>query len=214
MSDSFTMKRIEMGPLGENCYIIFENATGETAVIDPGLFNAKLREAIGDPTKVKYILLTHGHFDHVTGVPELKALTGAEIVIHSEDEAGMKRELPRSLSSAMPEIKADRTVNDGDALELGTLSFRVLHTPGHTKGGVCYILEDVIFSGDTLFLHDIGRMDFPGGDWREMVVSLQRLADLPGDYTVYPGHGPLTTLEFERKNNRYFGKKNYDDFTQ
>ena len=217
MSGRFMLQRLETGLIRENCYVITDAATGETAVIDPGSFDERLKKAVGEPAKVKYILLTHRHFDHVTGVPGLKAYTGAKVIIHGEDAPGLKDEMRRAASSGFQPVGADLTVGDGDTLTLGGLSIRVLHTPGHTKGGVCYIIDDVVgsvmFSGDTLFLNDIGRMDFPDGDWRDMVASLKKLEELPGDYTVYPGHGPSTTLGFERKNNRYFGKTNYDDFT-
>jgi glyoxylase-like metal-dependent hydrolase (beta-lactamase superfamily II) len=153
------------------------------------------------------ILLTHGHFDHMGGAEEARAATGAEIYIH-ESDAHMLTSSSASLHAAMSimpfkavtdytAVRGDCCINDGDC------SFRVLHTPGHTHGSVCYIVDDVIFSGDTLFCCSVGRTDFPGGDSQYMMNSMVRLRSLEGDYKVFPGHGESTTLEYERNNNPY-----------
>lgn len=206
------IKTVQMGHLGENCYIIEDTASGEIAVVDPGLCNEELKSCLPKPERVRYILLTHRHFDHVNGAAELKGLTGAQIVIHKEDECGITRPKAGIGGGCPRPVRADILLEGGEEITLGKLRFQVLHTPGHSRGGVCYITGDVIFSGDTLFYGDIGRLDLPSGNYQDMINSLQALSDLPGDYKVYPGHGEPTTLEFERRNNRYFGKTSYDDF--
>ncbi len=191
-----------------NTYIVTDRETGETAVVDPSLSEEKLIEKLKDEN-VKYILLTHGHFDHIGGVNLVKEKTGAKVVIHKEDEEmlcdGDKNEFKRSYGYDMPPIYADILVEDGSEIMLGNSRITVLHTPGHTKGGVCYVLHDdhILFSGDTLFRLTAGRTDLYGGDARTELLSLLKIGDLEGDYTVYPGHDDATTLDFERKYNRY-----------
>ena len=158
---------------------------------------------------VDKILLTHGHFDHIGGVAAVKAATGAKVVISAED-APMLTSSRKSLAAfsflSQAPAQADILVQDGDTVTLGNTVFTVLATPGHTPGGVCYITEHCIFSGDTLFFCSCGRTDFPGGSSREIMDSLQKLAALPGDYTVYPGHDRFSTLNFERQHNPYMKK--------
>lgn len=191
-----------------NTYIVTDEETGETAVVDPSLSETKLIVKLKDK-KVKYILLTHGHFDHIGGVNFVKEETGAKIVVHKEDAEMLcdsdKNEFKRSFGYDMPPIYADILVEDGAEIMLGNSKIKVLHTPGHTKGGVCYIFTDdrVLFSGDTLFKLTAGRTDLYGGDARTELKSLLKIGDLEGDYIVYPGHDDSTTLQFERENNRY-----------
>lgn len=195
--------------MDSRCYLITDEATGLSAVVDCGGFTEEVadmftRQGVG---RLEYILLTHGHFDHILGVPALKREYGGQVVIH-EDDAVMPEDLVLSLSAAFRLKEAevftpDRTVRDGDRIELGESVIEVMHTPGHTKGSVCYIADGVIFSGDTLFHLSIGRTDFPGGSMQDMLESVTRLAQLPGDFTIYPGHGESTTLEEERQNNGY-----------
>ena len=191
-----------------NTYIVTDKETGETAVVDPSLNEAKLIEKLADKN-VKYILITHGHFDHIGGANLVKEKTGAKVVVHKEDEEMLldsnKNEFKKNFGYDMDPIYADVLVEDGTELTLGNSKFKVLHTPGHTKGGVCYIFTDdrVIFSGDTLFKLTAGRTDLYGGDARTELLSLLKIRDLEGDYVVYPGHEDSTTLQFERDNNRY-----------
>lgn len=186
-----------------NTYVVTCEETGETAVVDPSLSEESLIQKLEDK-KVKYILLTHGHFDHIGGVNLVKEKTGAKVVIHKEDEE-MLCDKNKNYGTDSTPIYADILVEDGSELPYGNSKIKVLHTPGHTKGGVCYIFEDdrVLFSGDTLFRLTAGRTDLYGGDARTELMSLAKIAELDGDYKVYPGHDAATTLDFERQYNRY-----------
>ena len=162
-------------------------------------------DMIGD-TNLKYILLTHGHFDHIIGVKSVKEKYGAQVVISKEDEPMLnsaKLSLAVFCNAPQNNVDADIIVKDGDEITLGKTKIKVMATPGHTSGSVCYIAENCIFSGDTLFYCSCGRTDFPSGSPEQMMSSLQKLKALDGDYKVYTGHNNLTTLDFERKNNPY-----------
>lgn len=186
-----------------NTYIVTDEETGDTAVVDPSLSEESLIEKIKDKN-VKYILITHGHFDHIGGVNLVKEKTGAKIVVHKEDEE-MLCDSKKNYGEKIAPIYADVLVEDGTELMLGNAKITVLHTPGHTKGGVCYIFNEdrIMFSGDTLFKLTAGRTDLYGGDARTELRSLLKIAELEGDYKVYPGHDDSTTLEYERQYNRY-----------
>lgn len=186
---------VTVGPLGTNCYLAWAEGQDSCVAIDPGFNSAKILAAIQDQGKrLQAILLTHGHFDHVGAVGGLQEATGCKVYIHPAD-----LELPGYLTQG--EIPA--TDHYDENLCIAGLEMKVLHTPGHTPGSVCLICEDVIFSGDTLFALSCGRTDLPGGSYPEIQKSLKRIADLPGDYRVLPGHGQETTLAMERQGNPY-----------
>lgn len=190
-----------------NCYIVRDEGTGKSCVIDPGDFTDEMREQIETIGRenIEYILLTHGHFDHMLGAAELKRLTGAKIAIHELDAEILEDPRKNAMSFFMLDKgvlpRADVLLREGDTLCVGDLTFTLMHTPGHTAGSSCFIVEDRIFSGDTLFLEGCGRTDLPTGDRAEIKKSLKRLAAMKGDYVVYPGHDIPTSLEHERKHN-------------
>ena len=194
-----TVTSLTAGSIGTNCYLLYDEAARDAAVIDPGDDAEPVAARIGElGLNVRGILLTHGHFDHCGDVKRIRKLTGAQVFVHPAD-----RDLPIMLRRG---LEADRDLADGDVLDLAGTRLRVLHTPGHTPGSVCFLCGDLLFSGDTLFAGSCGRTDLPGGSWPEMLASLRRLAELEGDYKVYPGHGEETTLEQERRFNPYMAQ--------
>lgn len=207
------IERFSMGPIAANCYVLLDEASGEAAVIDPGAYEQPLADYLKSEAvqKVRYILLTHGHYDHLMGVAQVKRHTGAPVYVHREDAACLTDETASLADTHLPGMQQytepDGFLEEGMELPLGELTIRVLHTPGHSRGGVCFVVGDAVFSGDTLFCHTCGRTDLPGGDYATLMRSLERLAKLPGDYQVYPGHNRATTLEHERTHNRYLRKK-------
>lgn len=195
----------KFGSMDNNCSLIIDEKTNQSALVDCNEFSQKMIDMIGD-TDLKYILLTHGHFDHIIGARDTKAKYGAKVVISSEDEpmlSSSKLSLAAFCNAPQNDVEADIIISDGDEITLGDTVIKVMSTPGHTLGSVCYIAENCIFSGDTLFYCSCGRTDFPSGSPEQMMSSLQKLKALDGDYKVYTGHNNLTTLDFERKNNPY-----------
>ena len=198
---------LQLGELHANSYIA-ETAPGRCVAVDIGGGSRIFLEYLKmKQLRLTKILLTHGHFDHIGGVEEVREATGAEVYIHQND-APMLTSPAKSLHSAMSIMEfrpiTDYTVVVGDCfINDGDCTFRVFHTPGHSYGSVCYICDDVIFSGDTLFCCSAGRTDFPGGNAQFLRQSLIRLGELEGDYKVYPGHNESTTLDYERENNPY-----------
>ncbi len=201
------IKTFVAGPVSANCYILKDDATGDVAVIDCGECTKEIADALKGDT-VKYILLTHGHFDHINGVYELKRLhPEAKIAIHSLDAQCLGDDLlslGRGFGIACNEkAEADIQLYDNDTLKFGDGEITVLHTPGHTTGGVTYKYKNFLFTGDTLFCRSVGRTDFPGGSFPVLHASVHRLFSLEGDYKVFPGHEGTSTLEIERKLNPY-----------
>ena len=194
------MLNIHTFPLGAyqtNCYMVWEDTSSTCVVIDPG-YEAEtvLAEAKRLGKTIEAILLTHGHFDHVGAVKDIAAETDCKVYLCEEDLS-----MPPQLTAGT--LYYTDLYGEGDILSLAGLSFKVLHTPGHTPGSVCLQCEDTIFSGDTLFWGSCGRTDLPGGSWATIQKSLKRLAAISGDFKVYPGHGDDTRLDFERKMNPY-----------
>lgn len=193
------IKTMQVGPLGTNCYLLEDEHTRAAAVIDPGGDGARIEAQLrADGAELKRILLTHAHFDHTGGVAELHAAhPEVPVFLHPADAA-------RLGSQVFPPIGAPTVpYGDGDVVKLGDLDIQVLHTPGHTPGGVCLLVGDALFTGDTLFQGSMGRIDFEGGSYEDIMASLARLAHLPGDFRVLPGHMDASTLERERKTNYY-----------
>lgn len=190
------IKVIQVGMLQANCYLVYDEKTMEALVVDPGAEGEKICREIKDlALKVKYIVNTHGHYDHVNANDYVRKETGAPLYLHEADSAMLQEE---------GQAAADGYLEDGDSLEVGNLCWVVRHTPGHSKGGICLAGEGVCFSGDTLFAGTIGRTDFEGGSLPEMLHSLKtKLLDIPDEYVIYPGHGPQTTMGRERKSNPY-----------
>ena len=190
-----------VGALGTNCYFLADEAQGALAVIDPGdQGEALAREIRNQGLTPKYILLTHGHYDHTTGVPALKsAFPQAQVYIHQADANGAGSRL----FPLAGEIDDLLLYDEGDTLPLGSLTIHVLHTPGHSPGSVTLQVEDVLFTGDTLFAGSCGRTDLAGGSYAQIMGSLARLGALEGDFHVCPGHDVTSTLERERRGNPY-----------
>ena len=193
------IKTMQVGPLGTNCYLLEDEHTRAAAVIDPGGDGARIEaQLLADGAELKLILLTHAHFDHTGGVAELHAAhPDVPVFLHPADASRLGSQV--FLPIGAPTVP----YGDGDVVKLGDLDIQVLHTPGHTPGGVCLLVGDALFTGDTLFQGSMGRIDFEGGSYEDIMASLARLAHLPGDFRVLPGHMDASTLERERKTNYY-----------
>ena len=191
------IRTLPLGAYQTNCYLVWGDDSPSCVVIDPGYEPETVLSEVRKLGKtLAAILLTHGHFDHVGGVREIAMDVECPVYLCEQDLS-----MPQAITAGP--LYYTNLYGEGDFVELAGLSFKVLHTPGHTPGSVCLMCENVLFSGDTLFWGSCGRTDLPGGNWAAIVKSLKRLADLPGDYNVYPGHGNTTKLSFERKMNPY-----------
>ena len=202
------LRQLVVGRLSTNCYMLGCERTREAMVIDPGGDAGSILEAVVElDLQVQQIVLTHSHFDHILAADELRSATGAGLAIHSS-EASMLTDPPALFRFFAPQtprgLVADRLLDDGDILSVGELQAEVLHTPGHSPGGISLWMaeEGIVFCGDTLFQQGVGRSDFPGSDHETLMRSIrERLYALPDETVVYPGHGPSTTIGHERQHN-------------
>ena len=197
-----------LGQMGTNCYVVWDEKTLEAAVIDPGFEDQRINAIINEnKLQVKYILLTHGHFDHLGGVNQIKQLTGAKVLIHQSDADCLtdpRRNLSVLAGLSMVLDPADGFLSENETITLGEIVIRVIHTPGHSKGGICLLAEDQLFAGDTLFNTSIGRTDFADGDLNELLNGISsKLFILDDATTVLPGHGENTTIGYEKTNNPF-----------
>lgn len=199
---------LEVGDLGTNCYIVADEKTGKAGVIDPGGNAAGILAIIREKQlDVAAIINTHAHADHMLANGAIQAATQAPICMHETDaeflqdkHANLSAFVGREVTFAMPQ----RLLYDGDVIKIGGLQFTVLHTPGHTPGGISLYCDDVVFVGDTLFAESIGRTDFPGGSYKQLIHSIKtKLMVLPDETRVLPGHGPETTIGWERRRNPF-----------
>lgn len=204
-------KRFALGALWTNCYLVWDGS-GEAIVVDPGGDAAEVADFIDDnKLRLNWIILTHGHGDHIGGVADLRSMSACGVAIHEKDAAYLTS-ASKNFSSYMGEPielrAADRLLKDGDELKAGELDIKVIHTPGHTQGGISLLVSDggekALFSGDTLFARSVGRTDLPGGDEDTLMQSLKKLEPLPDDLMVFPGHGPSTILGEEKRYNPYW----------
>ena len=204
------IKTLVVGPIMANSFVLGCEETHEAAVIDPGDEADRILLALAESDlSLKYIINTHGHLDHVAANKRLKEITGAPILIHPLD-APMLNQVASSAAAwgiaAENSPPPDRELEDGDKVTFGNINLRVIHTPGHTPGGISLCTDREVFVGDTLFAGSIGRTDFPGGSFETIKKSIrQKLFALDDDFTVYPGHGPTTTIAEERRTNPFVG---------
>lgn len=204
-----SVKSAVFGGLQNNCYLITDLDTNKSALVDCTEFSDRMLDFIGN-ADLEYILLTHGHFDHIGGVSEISERFNAKVVISSVDApmlSSSKLSLAAFCGAVHNNSSADITVEDNDVIELGNSKIQVISTPGHTSGSVCYMCDDNLFTGDTMFFCFCGRTDFPTGSPIDMQSSLNKLASLNGDYKIFAGHDRQSTLDFERKNNPYISRK-------
>ena len=197
----------ELGRLSANCYIVVSEKNNAVMIDCPGDADVLLKTIEDNKLNLKNVILTHGHFDHIDAVSEIKAATGADVLILRLDEPMLSDPVKNlSMPFGMPirSTKADANIDEGDEIAIDELRFKVMHTPGHSPGSVCLLLNDIIFTGDTLFKGSVGRWDFEGSDYQDEISSLERLMTLD-DLTVLSGHGDPTSINHE-KNHNYFIK--------
>lgn len=203
------IKKFEVGPLFENCYAIYDENAKQAIIIDPGdepdLMLDFLKE---NDLNVKYIICTHGHFDHIGAVKEIKEETGALILLHEKD-LEIYRNSPEVAVQLFgiaidPQPEPDRLIQDGENIKFNDSILQIIHTPGHSPGSICIYMNGNLFTGDTLFAGSVGRTDILGGSMKELLDSLKKISSLPGETVVFPGHGPKTKLEIEIKTNPFY----------
>jgi len=204
-------KKLAVGPFASNCYIVGSELTKEGMIVDAGDDAKQILKSVEDlQLKIRFIVLTNGHIDHIGAVEEVRKVTGAEVCVHTDDAESLKGQGGLLMSMLVSGVSysavspPDRLLKGGDSIDFGDLHFLVLHTPGHTLGGICLLGNGVVFTGDTLFNYGIGRTDLPGGSYNQLMNSIHtKLMVLPDDTIAYPGHGPDTTIIAERQANPF-----------
>lgn len=199
---------LTVGPFQENCYFLRRQDSPETVVIDPGDEAPRIISYLEQQHLVPVVILnTHAHLDHIGAVAALKDRFGISFRLHGSDLDTLTQapDAARLYGVSVPEVpRVDQGFDHGERIQVAGLAIEVRHTPGHTPGGVCFVVEDVVFSGDTLFLGSVGRTDLPGGDWDTLLESISlHLLSLPDPTRVYSGHGPATTIGRERRLNPF-----------
>lgn len=199
---------LPVGPLASNCYIIADKKSKKAAIIDPGGDSNKILDVITkEQLTVEFIFLTHGHSDHIAALKEVKNATNAKIAIHEEDAPMLlssQGNLSVYIGFGFTQPSADIKLKGNEKFQIGGLTLEILHTPGHTPGGICIKVNNMVFTGDTLFAGSIGRTDFPGGSYDELISSIkEKLMPLGDDMSVLPGHGEPSTIGAEKKMNPF-----------
>jgi glyoxylase-like metal-dependent hydrolase (beta-lactamase superfamily II) len=208
MDEKPIIKRLVVGSLSANCFIVGKESAGEGMVIDPGGNSEEIFHAIADTgLDIKIIVLTHGHSDHIAALYDIQDKTGAEVAIHIADADFLEGRGSFSsqfgISYKTPH-QPDRLLREGDKIDISGMSFKVIHTPGHTPGSICLLTDDKVFTGDTIFRRGIGTTLMPGSSRPQLIDSIhKKLMVLPDDTVIYPGHGRETTIGAERRDNPY-----------
>lgn len=205
------IKRFALGMLMTNCYVVYSD-TKDAIVVDPGGPAAELKDFMeNEGLTLRMVLLTHGHVDHLHGLGEIREIASDGVGVHPADSAcvtSAKHNLSEKMGDPVAFEPAERMLADGDEIDIGGMKIRVIHTPGHTVGGCCFLItegeDSLLLSGDTLFAESVGRSDLPGGDEGVLNESLMKLSYLPDSLAVYPGHGPATTIGHEKKRNPFW----------
>jgi hydroxyacylglutathione hydrolase len=202
------LDKVVVGPLMVNCYVLGCKTTNKGIVVDPGEGAKLVLQTIEkNELNIEYILLTHGHIDHIGALPQIQKATGAQVYIHAKDQFLVDQAKTQAQMFGLPlpaDCKIDEYFKDSDIIKVGNLEIKVISTPGHTPGSVSFLIENNLISGDTIFEASIGRTDFPGGSYPQIVNSIKnKIYALPDETIIHPGHGQSTTVEFEKNNNPF-----------